>query len=110
MTATERSCIAFGFSGYPLRLMVSSGFILSGLAFLILLRAFYLYFIADKPLLGYTSIFAGQMLFFGIILFCLGIIGEYISRIFDEVKRRPHYVVADLAGWAKSAAQRPGAG
>ena len=85
--------IAFGFSGYPLRLMVSSGFILSGLAFLILLRAFYLYFIADKPLLGYTSIFAGQMLFFGIILFCLGIIGEYLGRVYTEAQRRPYFIV-----------------
>ena len=34
----------------------------------------------------------------GVQLICLGILGEYIARIYDEVKGRPHWVIQDCAG------------
>ena len=53
---------------------------------------------------GYPSLIVSIMFFAGIQLMSLGIIGEYIGRIFAEVKRRPLYVVAERIGGAAEAA------
>lgn len=42
---------------------------------------------------GWTSIICVQLFFFGIILFCLGVIAEYIGRVYIETKRRPRYMI-----------------
>ncbi|MDC0335300.1 glycosyltransferase family 2 protein [Pseudodesulfovibrio sp.] len=50
----------------------------------------------DTP--GYASMMAVLLFFFGIILICLGVIGEYLGRIFIEVKQRPLYLVRQTFG------------
>ena len=52
----------------------------------------------DLP--GFPSLIISIMFFSGIQLMSLGIIGEYVGRIFAEVKRRPLYVVAERIGGA----------
>ncbi len=52
----------------------------------------------DVP--GYPSLIVAIMFFAGVQLISLGIIGEYIGRIFTEVKRRPLYIVAEEVGFA----------
>lgn len=88
------------FSTVPLRV----GTYLGGLISLLAMAAA-LYFVArtllygpDVP--GYASLIVSIMFFSGIQLMSLGIIGEYVGRIFAEVKRRPLYVVADRIGAA----------
>lgn len=46
---------------------------------------------ADVP--GFPSLMSGILVFGGLILFALGIIGEYLSRLYIEVKNRPHYII-----------------
>ena len=81
------------FSRSPLQLATALGFVVSGLAFLAIP-----YVIVNR-LLGFyvegvsTLLFA-MLLLGGIQLITLGIVGEYVSRIYDEVKQRPLYVVA----------------
>jgi len=48
------------------------------------------------PVPGYTSLFASITFFIGIQLLILGIIGEYLGIIIDEVKRRPIYIVEEM--------------
>ena len=55
----------------------------------------------DLP--GFPSLIVSVMFFSGIQLMSLGIIGEYVGRIFAEVKRRPLYVVEDRLGFAAEA-------
>ena len=52
----------------------------------------------------YPSLIVAIMFFSGVQLIGLGVIGEYISRVFTEVKRRPLYVVADEVGLDDEAA------
>jgi glycosyltransferase involved in cell wall biosynthesis len=48
------------------------------------------------PVPGYPTIVVSIMFFSGVQLLSLGVIGEYLGRVFEETKRRPNYVVADL--------------
>jgi polyisoprenyl-phosphate glycosyltransferase len=86
------------FSTAPLRFATWTGIVISCLAFLYafvtILRT--AVFGADVP--GFPSIIVSVMFFSGIQLIFLGVIGEYIGRIFAEVKERPLYIVAEQVG------------
>jgi len=87
------------YSFAPLRLATQLGFVISGVAF-----ALMTYFLALKiffgiSLVGWTSLIVVILFLGGVQLVSLGILGEYVGRIFDEVKRRPLYVVKDLVGF-----------
>ncbi len=87
------------FSYKPLRISIYLGLFLSAASFLFLLfilvtRLFEL--VEMEP--GYASMMSVMLFFFGIILIMLGIIGEYIARIFEEVKCRPLYLVSQEEG------------
>jgi polyisoprenyl-phosphate glycosyltransferase len=82
----------------PLKLATYIGVII---AFLAVLAAFFyalrtLLFGADVP--GFPTLVVAVMFFSGIQLISLGLIGEYVGRIFAEVKRRPLYLVQDRVG------------
>lgn len=88
----------FSFSFLPIRLLTYSGmFILCIIGFLsialIIMKLFasHLWFYRDLP--GWTSMVLAFLFLFGIQITFLGIIGEYIARIFDEVRNRPYYIV-----------------
>jgi len=88
------------FSTAPLRIWTYLGFLIS---FLSIATALYflirtLLFGSDLP--GFPSLIVSIMFFSGIQLMSLGIIGEYVGRIFAEVKHRPLYVVAERIGGA----------
>jgi polyisoprenyl-phosphate glycosyltransferase len=90
------------FSTAPLRLATYTGIAISTLAFL------YAFFIIIETLIlgrsvpGFPSLIVSVMFFSGIQLIFLGIIGEYIGRIFAEVKERPLYIVRERIGAAPS--------
>lgn len=82
-----------GFTTWPLRAVSVLGFVLACLA---LFYAGYLtavYLLYGHAISGWTTIAVGLMGFSGIQLLSLGIVGEYVGRIFEEVKARPVYVV-----------------
>ncbi len=56
------------------------------------------YFLFGNDVSGWTTIVVGLMLFSGIQLFSLGVVGEYVGRIFEEVKARPLFVVSERIG------------
>ena len=56
----------------------------------------YLKIFTNATITGWSSLIVIQLLFNGIILFILGIVGEYIGRIYDESKHRPLYIVQEV--------------
>ena len=82
------------FSFFPLRLATWTGFGVSIFAFLYIVVVLILKAIGVSWL-GYTSLMASILFLGGVQLLMIGIMGEYLARIFDEVKRRPLYLVGE---------------
>jgi len=81
------------FSDFPLKFASISGFVVSGIAFFVMLYSLYSKFVLNDVVPGWTSIMLSIMFIGGIQLICVGIIGEYISRIGNNIKKRPLYIV-----------------
>ena len=82
------------FSFFPLRLATWTGFAVSSFAFLYIIVVLILK-ATGVSWLGYTSLMASILFLGGVQLLMIGIMGEYLARIFDEVKRRPLYLVGE---------------
>ena len=80
------------FSLWPLRLITITGGLTSVLA-LVLAAYALLAWASGSTVAGWTSIFVALTLFSGLTLLALGIIGEYVAKIYREVVRRPRYFV-----------------
>jgi dolichol-phosphate mannosyltransferase len=89
------------FSHLPLRLVTFLGFGCSLVSVVLLGWTFYVKFVAHRSIQGWTSLIGVVLLLGGAQLLALGILGEYVSRIFDESKRRPLYVVRRTAGFSE---------
>ena len=98
------------FSFAPLRLAVWTGFAAIGVAFGGILYALALRFFFDPShwVRGWTSLFVAVLFLGGVQLLSLGIIGEYVGRIYGEVKGRPLYFVRERLGF--EAGETPGVG
>ena len=81
------------FSKRPLQAAVVLGFIFAGFGLINALITLVQYFLYSSLPSGWTTLAILVSVFSGVQLIFLGIIGEYIGAIFDEVKARPHYIV-----------------
>ncbi len=89
------------FSYKPLRLGLAFGLLMAGFAcaagfILACMRIYHLGIFRDNVVMGYTSLMCALLLMASIQLICTGILGEYIGRIYDEVKRRPLFVIRSV--------------
>ncbi|RZK28097.1 MAG: glycosyltransferase, partial [Hymenobacter sp.] len=83
------------FSDFPLKLASLSGFVVSGIAFLVMLYTLYSRFISHEYQPGWASLMISILFLGGVQLIAIGIIGEYIGRLSANVRQRPLYLVAD---------------
>jgi polyisoprenyl-phosphate glycosyltransferase len=81
------------FSALPVRAGSAFGLLLLAAAFLYSLRVFYVRFVLQVAVPGWSSIVLLQLFFSGLTFFYLGVIGDYVGRIYEEGKHRPLYVV-----------------
>lgn len=81
------------FSKAPLRICVVSGIALALLAALVTLLQILAYLLGGREVPGWLSLAVAPAFFGGVQLIFLGVIGEYVGLIFDEVKRRPRYII-----------------
>jgi dolichol-phosphate mannosyltransferase len=86
------------FSAYPLRLALNLGFLVSAFSFLLGLVFLISKFAGFYSVPGLASIAVFVAFLGGIQLLLIGIMGEYVARIHDEVKGRPLYLVSDAQG------------
>ena len=84
-----------GFSAFPLKLASWLGFTVCFLSFCLLLYALYAHLILEKTMTGWTSLIVSITFIGGVQLLSLGILGEYLSRIFSNVKDRPLYLIKE---------------
>lgn len=83
------------FSQVPLSIASLFGVIMTGFSFLFLAFIIIRKLIFGDPVAGWASLICTMLLVGGIMLFCLGIIGQYIAKIYMECKHRPHYIVSE---------------
>ncbi len=81
------------FSHKPLRLAGYAGFFLSAASFLMLLYVLWEKLFTQRTVQGWTSLMVISLFFHGITLILLGILGEYVARIYKEAQDRPRYIV-----------------
>ncbi|MEI2463671.1 glycosyltransferase family 2 protein [Niallia taxi] len=93
------------FSYKPLKLANYLGASLSLIGFVYMLIVLYQKLFTTTTVTGWSSIIVIQLFFSGITLMMLGVIGEYIGRIYDEAKNRPLYIVKDIYQQEQSSAK-----
>ncbi|WP_317196896.1 glycosyltransferase family 2 protein [Hymenobacter properus] len=83
------------FSDVPLKVATISGFLVSGIAFLVALYTLYARFITRDYQPGWASLMLSILFLGGVQLISVGIIGEYIARLSANVRQRPLYLISD---------------
>lgn len=84
------------FSDLPLRLITGAGLIVSLISFLIAAWAIAIRVFTDDAIPGWASTVLPIYFLGGIQLLCLGIMGEYLAKIYSETKRRPRYLIEKI--------------
>ena len=84
------------FSVFPLRIIATVGLLISVLSFAIGLWALWLRLFTQQAIPGWASTVLPMYLLGGIQLFSLGVIGEYLGKIYLEIKRRPRYFIEEF--------------
>lgn len=89
----------FSFSYKPLKLATFAGMLVSAFSFIYLIVVLAQKFIKNDVASGWASSIAVSLFFNGVMLIVMGIMGEYVGRIYEEVKARPLYIVGELVGF-----------
>ncbi len=83
------------FSARPMRWIFMTGLALLAVALLVTAYVFVSYFYSDHISAGWASLMLSVWILGSMILIAIGIVGEYIGKIFNEVKHRPRYAIRD---------------
>ena len=85
-----------GFSVFPLQVFTMIGLLISLFSFALVVFLFMRRLIVGPEVEGVFTLFAIMFFLIGIALFGLGVVGEYVGRIYQEVRQRPRYVVKEV--------------
>lgn len=89
--------VAISFSDKPLRLVVKLGFLFAMFALCVAAFSIYRYIAGDIRIAGFTSIIASICLVGSVVISSVGILGLYLGRLFNDMKKRPHFVIAEYS-------------
>ena len=93
------------YSEVPLRLVTAMGFAVSGVAFVVLLTVLWKKLVSGEAILGWASVMTSVLFIGGIQLIAIGVIGEYVGRIYTETKHRPNWVVGRFRNLDESSSE-----
>lgn len=79
----------------PIRMILTLGLAMSSISFFVILWTLYEYFFGDT-VRGWASMLASLWFIGGLILLSVGIVGEYVGKIYLETKKRPRFIVSDF--------------
>lgn len=96
------------FSYKPLKLATTMGFIISLCSFIYMMIIVWQVLFTDTTITGWASTVGLTLFTQGIVLMILGLMGEYIGRIFEEIKNRPVYIVKEVLGYDKEDTEEMG--
>lgn len=85
------------FSTAPLRLITILGLASGFSSFALILWVLFIRFVTDTAVPGWASLLLPLLFIGSVQLICLGIIGEYLGKIYEEVKRRPKFHISDIS-------------
>ena len=86
------------FSGAPMQFVMLMGWIMLAASFALGVQSLYKYF-SGTALEGFTTVILLQLIIGSVLMISLGIIGHYISRIYNEIKARPRYIISKRCGY-----------
>ena len=89
----------FSFSTIPLRIWSYLGLAISCMALIAATYIFIDTMLYGNPVRGYPTLIVSVLFFGGIQLISLGVLGEYLGRVYEEVKARPLFIVAETVGF-----------
>jgi polyisoprenyl-phosphate glycosyltransferase len=92
----------FAFSIVPIRAAALFGALVMCLSSIYVVYAIYAKLVLQQSPQGFTALLVAVTFFSGTVLFFLGVIGEYVGRIYEETKARPEYIVGRTVGLKKS--------
>jgi len=90
----------FSFSSVPIKFITLFGLSMTLIAFFYLIYVITWGLLHSKEATGWSSILASVLFFAGLQILFLGVLGQYIGRIYEEIKFRPLYFVEELTGFA----------
>ncbi|MBP5773273.1 MAG: glycosyltransferase, partial [Eubacterium sp.] len=83
------------FTNAPLQIASVFGIVFTIVAFIAIIFIMVRKFIWGDPVSGWPSLVCIIVFLSGIQMFCIGIIGQYLSKTYVEVKERPHYIISE---------------
>jgi len=105
---TVRKMVKFAFDGitsfsaFPLHIATIFGTLVSAFSFVYALYAIYVRVFTHEAVPGWTSVLVAVLFLGGVQLLCLGVLGEYLNRVYTETKSRPTYIVRKACGFMES--------
>jgi len=87
--------IILSYSDKPLRLVVRMGIIFALMAFTMVILSVFRFIHGDIQVAGFTSIIASTWLVGGMMISCLGVVGLYVGKQFNDSKGRPYYIISE---------------
>ena len=82
----------------PLRLITLTGFFLSVIAAVAVVLLAVRFLLCGVPFPGFGSLICVMLVGFGVVTLLLGVVGEYLALIYEEVKQRPNFVITQKVG------------
>ena len=98
---TFASNMIFNYTIWPLRISTFIGFLISFLSFILAAVELYIYFFNGIDIRGWTMMFVVIAFMFGIVLFILGIVGEYIGKSYLLLSHKPQYTIKDVINYER---------